>query len=89
MKMEDLYGEYLFNNVSKDDYEEWYQYKSKDFNDLIKYIIINELDEVDRRVLLIYADYGNMRAVAAQMNVALGTVYKRINKIRNKIKRCL
>lgn len=60
-----------------------------DDQDNLKYIVWNILDETERRVILLYAELGNMRDVAKEMKVSASTICIYINKIRNKIKKHL
>lgn len=52
----------------------------------LKNIIFNELPEVDRRVLLIYSECSSMEETGRILHVSASTIYKRISKIRDKIK---
>lgn len=51
----------------------------------IKNIIFNDLTEVDRRVLLIYAECASMEETGRILNVSASTIHKRMTKIREKI----
>lgn len=55
----------------------------------IKNIIYNKLDEPNRRIILLYAELGNYRDLAKVLNVSIGTVSSRINRIKNIIKEYL
>ena len=48
--------------------------------------IINELDDLDRAILIIYADEGSMAKAGKKLNVSAATIYSNINRIRNIIK---
>ena len=48
--------------------------------------IINELDDLDRAILIIYADEGSMAKAGSKLNVSAATIYANINRIRNIIK---
>ena len=48
--------------------------------------IINELDDLDRAILIIYADEGSMAKAGKKLNVSAATIYANINRIRNIIK---
>lgn len=78
--------EYLYNNCTKEEFDEYYKYDAVDFSDDIKKIIIHYLDPVETRIILIYAEFGNMRETAKTLGVSLGTIYKKIKIIQNKIK---
>lgn len=47
--------------------------------------IINELPLPEKRVFILYAELGSLRAVAKQWGVGLTTTMKEINLIKNKI----
>lgn len=51
----------------------------------LKDIVYNDLDEVDRRVILMYAELGSLRKLATELNVSATAIYKRIKEIRQKI----
>ena len=48
--------------------------------------IINELDDLDRAILIIYADEGSMAKAGKKLNVSAATIYANIKRIRNLIK---
>ena len=48
--------------------------------------IINELDDLDRAILIIYADEGSMAKAGSKFNVSAATIYANIKRIRNIIK---
>ena len=48
--------------------------------------IINELDDLDRAILIIYADEGSMKKAGNKFNVSAATSYSNIKRIRNIIK---
>lgn len=48
--------------------------------------IINELDDLDRAILIIYADEGSMAKAGSKLNVSAATIYANIKRIRNLIK---
>lgn len=52
----------------------------------VKHIIWNVLDETERRLILIYAELGNMRDCAKELRVSASTICIYIGKIRMKIK---
>lgn len=49
---------------------------------LIKNIIYSKLSESDRRIILLYAHYGNLREVAKILKVSVTTAAKHIKRIR-------
>ena len=48
--------------------------------------IINELDDLDKAILIIYADEGTMAKAGKKLNVSAATIYANIKRIRNIIK---
>ena len=48
--------------------------------------IINELDDLDRAILIIYSDEGSMAKAGKKLNVSAATIYSYIKRIRNIIK---
>lgn len=57
--------------------------------DNIKQAVFNDLDEIERRVLLTYAENGSMRETADIFGVSLGTMHSTIKKIREKVLCCI
>lgn len=51
----------------------------------LKRIIMNDLDEIDKRVILLYADLSSQRKVADILGVSTSTVNNKIKEIREKI----
>ena len=48
--------------------------------------IINELDDLDKALLIIYADEGSMAKAGKKFNVSAATIYSNIKRIRQIIK---
>ena len=48
--------------------------------------IIDELDDLDRAILIIYADEGSMAKAGKKLNVSAANIYANIKRIRNIIK---
>ena len=48
--------------------------------------VINELDDLDRAILIVYADEGSMAKAGRKFNVSAATIYSNIKRIRNIIK---
>ena len=48
--------------------------------------IINELDDLDRSILIMYADEGSMAKAGKKFNVSAATIYSNIKRIRQIIK---
>lgn len=51
----------------------------------LKNIIYNNLNEVDRRILLMYAESGSLRQLGKELGVCASTALNKINEIRKKI----
>ena len=48
--------------------------------------IIENLDDLDRAILIVYADEGSMAKAGRKFNVSAATIYTNIKRIRNIIK---
>ena len=48
--------------------------------------IIDELDDLDKAILIVYADEGSMAKTGKKFNVSSATIYYNIKRIRNIIK---
>ena len=48
--------------------------------------VINELDDLDRAILIVYADEGSMAKAGKKFNVSAATIYTNIKRIRQVIK---
>ena len=48
--------------------------------------IINELDDLDRAILIVYAEKGSMAKTGKIFNVSAATIYTNIKRIRQEIK---
>ena len=48
--------------------------------------IINELDDLDKALLIVYADEGSMAKAGIKFNVSAATIYSNIKRIRQEIK---
>ena len=48
--------------------------------------IIDELDDLDRAILIVYAAEGSMKKAGKKFNVSAATIYSNIKRIRQIIK---
>ena len=48
--------------------------------------IINELDDLDKAILIVYSDEGSMAKTGKKFNVSSATIYYNIKRIREIIK---
>ena len=48
--------------------------------------IINELDDLDKALLIVYADEGSMAKAGKKFNVSAATIYSNVKRIRQIIK---
>ena len=48
--------------------------------------IINELDDLDKALLIVYSDEGSMKKAGSKFNVSAATIYSNIKRIRQVIK---
>ena len=55
----------------------------------IKRVIFEDLDIVERRILLLYAEKQSMRKTGKILGISTSKVHQIITNIRNKIKQCL
>ena len=79
------------NDIDIETIEKEYEYNNSIFNEdspqinRIKYIINHELNDIDKRILIIYAECSTYRSTAKKLNVSVGTIRNRIISIRKKI----
>lgn len=78
-------------NISLKDIYEDYAEDTTIFNEepdkvrLVKHIIFNDLDEVDRRIILLYSELESLRKLAAELKVSTTTAYYKVKEIKQKI----
>lgn len=48
--------------------------------------IINELDDLDKALIIVYADEGSMAKAGRKFNVSAATIYTNVKRIRQEIK---
>ena len=48
--------------------------------------VINELDDLDKALLIVYADEGSMAKAGKKFNVSAATIYSNVKRIRQIIK---
>ena len=48
--------------------------------------IIENLDDLDRSILIVYADEGSMAKAGRKFNVSAATIYTNVKRIRQEIK---
>ncbi len=51
----------------------------------LKFVIYNCLNEIDRRVILLYSELGTQRKLARELGVSASTVNKLLKEIKRKI----
>lgn len=51
----------------------------------IKNIIYNDLDEVERRIILLYAELGSLRKLGKELGVSASSAFLKIKNIKKKI----
>lgn len=61
--------------------------EDEDIVRILKKIVYTRLDETDRRILIVYADLGNVRDTAEIFRVSSTTIWWRIKSIKEKIKK--
>lgn len=52
----------------------------------LKRIIFEELDIIERRILLLYAEHGSLRKVGEILGVSTSKTYQMVRDIRDKVK---
>jgi len=55
----------------------------------LKQIIYDKLDEVDKRIILLYAELGSLRKLGLELGISTSSAWIKINEIRNKINKYL
>ena len=48
--------------------------------------LIDELDDLDKALLIVYSDEGSMKKAGSKFNVSAATIYSNIKRIRQVIK---
>lgn len=78
MKIEELFEEYKANAL--DDNDDMYNLKD---------IIFNKLTEVEKRLLLLYAELQSYAKLGKQLNISSTLAYYQVKEIKKKIKQLL
>ena len=82
-----LLNEYVLDNQKPDQLNNAYMYQLDASLELeLKYLILNELTEIEQRILLLYIDLGSIRKLAAILGCSPSKIHYIIKDIRNKIK---
>lgn len=55
----------------------------------IKNIIYNDLDEVERRIIVLYAELGSLRKLGKELGVSASSAFLKIKSIKKKITNAL
>ena len=77
--LKDILTDYQINNdIFNDEEEITIQLKEIIWNNEI-------IDEVDRRIILMYADLGSLRKLGKELSVSGSAIHQRIKQIRKKI----
>lgn len=69
------------------------EYKPDDdiFNDepeetnKLKHIIYEKLDEVDRRIILMYSELGSLRKLGNELGISVSSAFLKVKEIKDKI----
>lgn len=83
------------NNISRrlKELKEDYQYQEPSIFEedstatIAKYIITNELNDVDRTIIYLYADAGNLRDLGKKLGCSHSTIRPEVNRIKNYIQK--
>ena len=51
----------------------------------IKNVIYTKLDEVDRRIIILYAELGSLRKLGKELGISASSAYLKIKDIKKKI----
>lgn len=82
-----LLNEYVLENQKPDQLNNAYIYSQDVSLELeLKYLILNELTEIEQRILLLYIDLGSIRKLAAILGCSPSKIHYILKDIRNKIK---
>lgn len=79
MTKEEIYEDYLPDDSV-------FSTESKDINRL-KHIIFDQLDEPDRRIIILYTEFQSVRELGKALGVSPASAWNAVNRIRKKIKR--
>lgn len=71
-------------NLNKDDIM-WADWRDDELQLRIRKLLSTDLNVIERRVLLLYAELGSLRKVAKILNVSPTTVYYKLKDVREKI----
>ena len=63
----------------------WADWQDDDLQLRIRKLLSTDLNVIERRVLLLYAELGSLRKVAKVLNVSPTTVYYKLKDVREKI----
>lgn len=85
IKIKDIFDDYILDKKSVEQFNKDYIYNSKSMADDVKYVIMNKLEEYERRLFLIYVDSGSLRQTSKVFNCSYSKIWYIIKDIREKI----
>lgn len=83
----EIFDIYIYNKKNRETIENDYKYSNNSVIDDVKYLIINNLTEVERRILLLYVELGNLRALSKELNCSTAKASYLVKRIKNKLRK--
>lgn len=88
MNINEILDDLILEGRTRDQFNDYIKYSDQTTDiDVYKYVILNKLSEVDRRILLLYAECGNLREAAVYLGCSFTKLSYLIRNIRKKINR--
>lgn len=85
MNINEILNNLILEGQTQEQFNNNVKYSDVDDIELYKYVILNKLNEVDRRIILLYAECGNLRDTAKYLGVSFTKLSYVIRNIRRKI----
>lgn len=85
INIQDIFDDYILEKKSVEQFNEDYIYNSKSRADDVKYVIMNKLEEWEKRLFLIYIDTGSLRETGKVFHCSYSKIHYVVRDIKAKI----
>lgn len=85
INIQDIFDDYILEKKSKEQFNEDYIYNSKSRADDVKYVIMNKLEEWEKRLFLIYIETGSLRETGKVFHCSYSKIHYVVRDIKAKI----
>lgn len=85
INIQDIFDDYILEKKTLEQFNKDYIYNSKSLADDVKYVIMNKLEEWEKRLFLIYIETGSLRETGKVFHCSYSKIHYVVRDIKAKI----